>query len=97
MIWRNGRRQAIDSTLNTSTLDVALEEYTDDATSMEGSNVHRNEIVVRHDWSVGSTRVSSHLGSYGKLSLISIRSIQFTMELWTGNSCRMIPLCTSEF
>ena len=64
-IWRKARSQAIDSTLNTSPLDLALRESTDDATSMEGSDVHHNEIVVRHDWSVASTRVRSHIGKPG--------------------------------
>ena len=61
-IWRIGRSRATDSTLNASTLDVAFEERKDDATSMEGSNDHRNGIVVRHDWSVGSMRVRPQLG-----------------------------------
>lgn len=65
IIWQNNRSKATDSTLNNSNLDPAVEEYLGDATSMEGINDNRNKIVVRHDWSLESTRVRHSFGRHG--------------------------------
>ena len=92
MIWQNNRSKATDSTLNNFTLDQAVEEYVGDATSIEGINDHRDKIVVRHDWSLESTKVRYILVDMGMRSLTSHRSHQLMMELRTGSLCKTITI-----